>query len=338
MRLRAKTVGKRNVKNADHPPPKQGIGDARPKCYSGSVKNLIKATLRPIFWIVVIQLAWTVSLILWILSFVQWKTWVPSLSWGVLVLGILLFVLVLAGVIALVIHFARQVSHTRAVKDFISHISHDLRSPLATIRLHLETVRLQELTEAQRQECLDAAIEETERLESNIQEILTASRIERSRLRISAETLELNVFLAQYFGRKEKEVRLKGGTLHSEALPPLKVRADSRLLQRALDNLIENALLHGRPGVQIRLTLEEQARCAVISIADNGPGLPRQELRRVFRMFYRSSNAMGVRKGAGLGLFIVKGITQAHGGRAWVDSEGSGRGCRFRLAIPLLPS
>jgi len=105
-------------------------------------------------------------------------------------------------------------------------------------------------------------------------------------------------------------------------------------MRHLLDNLVDNALLHCGPKVRVQLSVTEQGRCAVLVVADDGPGLDRSEWRRVFRMFYRGRQSSRAR-GTGLGLFIVAGIAQAHGGRAWVDSPGPGKGCSFQVALPL---
>jgi two-component system OmpR family sensor kinase len=121
----------------------------------------------------------------------------------------------------------------------------------------------------------------------------------------------------------------------TDKAPPLIAHADPGSLRQLLDNLIDNAVHHCHPGVQVRLDLTDQARCAVLAVADDGPGLDPKEFKRVFGMFYRAPPSRRHTKGTGLGLFIVAGIAKAHGGRAWVESPGPGKGCTFRVAIPL---
>jgi two-component system OmpR family sensor kinase len=132
-------------------------------------------------------------------------------------------------------------------------------------------------------------------------------------------------------------VETQGGSLswEPEQAAPLVARADPAALRQLLDNLIDNALRHCPRGVKVRLEMLEQARCAVLSVADDGPGLERHEHKKIFRIFYRAPPSRRHTKGTGLGLFIVAGIAKAHGGRAWVESAGPGRGCVFRVAVPL---
>lgn len=287
----------------------------------------------PIFWMVTVQVAWTITLVAWILYFVERRNELEG--WSTLVAGILLLCLMLAGVTVIVIHFGRQVAHNRAVKDFVSAVSHDLRSPLATVKLHLETVKLRRLEPAQQDACLDTALDELGRLESGIEDILTASRIERRSLRLDKERLDLAVLLDDYYKEKVERAKHTGATIRWERpSDPFGVRADPRLLRQMLDNLIDNAIVHGPAGVTIDLELVKHGGAAVIGVRDNGPGVVRSERKKIFRMFYRAAGRRTHRRGTGLGLFIVGSIAKAHDGRAWVDSEGPGKGCNFRVAIP----
>jgi signal transduction histidine kinase len=302
-------------------------------------KTWLRIPTGPVFWIVAVQSAWTISLVFWILYAVDRHGRLPEEGWWVLASGIVLLAVIFVGVTVISVHMGRQVAHNRKVKDFISQVSHELRSPLATVKLHLETMQLRRLSPAQQRQCLDTAMMELRRLESGIEDILTASRIERQKLRIAVETVDLVPFLTRYVEQKLGAVQARGAglTFASEGVPDLTVAADPVLLRQVLDNLVDNAVVHGQPGVQVSIELGEQSRCAVISVRDDGPGLPRRELRRVFRMFYRAAPSGGrpQRRGTGLGLFIVSSVARAHGGRAWVESNGEGTGCTFRVALPL---
>jgi signal transduction histidine kinase len=301
------------------------------------MRRWLRISISPVFWVAATQAAWTVILVLWIVYFLDRRARLPQEGYGVFLAGMILMGLMMVGVTVIVVHFGRQVAHNRAVKDFVSQVSHDLRSPLATVKLHLETIRLRDLEKAQRAACLDVALTELARLESGIEAVLTASRIERSALRVSAEDLGLDHWLAAYAQAKSAEVSLQGAVLEPPAEPPpaLTVRADPVLLRQMMDNLVDNAVRHGPPGVHVRLELGEQGRCAVLGVRDNGPGLHPDEHKRVFRMFYRAPSPGRPTRGTGLGLFIVAGIAHAHGGDAWVESAGTGHGCCFRVAVPL---
>ncbi|HEY3445534.1 MAG TPA: HAMP domain-containing sensor histidine kinase [Myxococcales bacterium] len=291
----------------------------------------------PAIWIGAVQVVFTAALLTWIFYFIAWRARHPDAGWAPFVVGLILLVAMLGLAIGVVIHLSRQVAHNQATKDFVSQVSHDLRSPLAIVKLHLETLRLRELTPEQRADCISMALTELNRLEGGIEGVLTASRIERSALRIDAGDLALKPFLTEYAAGKRQQVELKGGSLVWEAdkAAPLVARADPEALRQLLDNLVDNALTHCPRGVQVRLEMVEQARCAVLAVADDGPGLDPREHKKVFRIFYRAPPSRRHTKGTGLGLFIVAGIAKAHNGRVWVESAGEGQGCTFRVAIPL---
>lgn len=294
-------------------------------------KLWLRITFGPLFWIVAVQLTWSVVLLFWILAYVsphpgRGGPGATLFGWGLGFLALMLF-----GVNVVVIHFARQAAHSRAVKDFISRVSHDLRSPLATVKLHLETLLKRELSPEQARACLDAAWQDLGRLETGIEEVLLASRLDRQKLQIDAHRLDLREFLERYFARKREAVDLSGGHLETGPLPDLAIDADPAMMERILDNLVDNALRHCPSGVLIRIALAEQSDCAVISVDDDGPGIERRERRKIFQMFYRVPPNHG--RGAGLGLFIVAGLVKAHGGRVWVENPAVGSA--FRVALPL---
>jgi hypothetical protein len=253
----------------------------------------------------------------------------PSLglfTWGLVFLALMIF-----GLNVLVIHFAHQAAQNRVVKDFVSRVSHDLRSPLASVKLHLETLLKREISPEQTRDCLDAAWQDLGRLETSIEGVLLASRMERQKLRIEAHPLDLGDFLERYLARKREFVVRNGGHLHIGSLQNLWIQGDPAMMERILDNLVDNALCHCPPGVRIGVSLAQKNHLALLTVADDGPGIAPRESRKIFRLFYRASAARG--RGTGLGLFIVASLVKAHGGHVWVESPGVGS--TFQVALPL---
>lgn len=294
------------------------------------IKDLLKLWLRitigPLFWIVAVQLAWTVILLFWIRAYVHQSPSPRFFGWGLFFLGLMLF-----GVNVVAIHFTREAAHSRAVKNFISQVSHDFRSPLASVKLHMETLLRRDMGPEQARACLEAAWEDLGRLETGIEGVLMASRLERQKVQLDGHSLDLGAFLMRYLAHKEEAVLLGGGHLERGPLPNLLIRADPALLEKILDNLVDNALSHCQPGVHIRVSLVKRNQVALLTVADDGPGIARGERRRVFRMFYRIRPNHG--PGTGLGLFIVAGLVKAHGGKVWVENTGGGSA--FQVALPL---
>ena len=287
----------------------------------------VRITFGRLFWIVAVQMAWAMVLLFWILAYAR----PGSARHGLFGWGLAFLALIILGVNVLVIHFVRQAAHNRVVKDFVSGVSHDLRSPLASVKLHLETVLKRQLSPETARDCLEAALQELGRLESSIEGVLTASRLERQKLRIEAHPLDLGDFLRGYLERKRDLVVRGGGRLHIGSLEALPVQADPAMMEKILDNLVDNALGHCPPGVNIRVGLARQDHRALVTVADDGPGIPLRERRKVFRLFYRAASARG--RGTGLGLFIVASLVKAHGGQVWVECPEAGS--RFQVALPL---
>lgn len=293
-------------------------------------RDLLKLWLRisigPIFWIVAVQMAWTMILVFWIHAYVSRNPSLGFFGWGLFFLGLILF-----GVNVVAVHFAREAAHSRAVKDFISRVSHDLRSPLASVKLQLETLLKREISPEQARSCLNAAWEDLGRLEKGIEGVLMASRIERQKLQIDGRFLDLGDFLQRYLARKQEAVTQSGAHLHGGNIPSLVVFADQGMLEKILDNLVDNALCHCQRGVHIQVSARRRNHSAEVIVADDGPGIERRDRRRIFRMFYRTRPNQGV--GTGLGLFIVAGLVKVHGGQVWVEAPGTGSA--FHVSLPL---
>ena len=295
------------------------------------LRQWVRITLGSLFWIVAVQMAWAMVLALWIRAYLRPHSAQAAPGPALFVWGLAFLALMILGVNVLVIHFARQRARSRVVQDFVSRVSHDLRSPLASVKLHLETVLKREVSPEQARDCLDAAWQDLGRLEGSIEAVLMASRLERRNLRVELNPLNLGEFLGSYLERRRGVVAGAGGRLEAGAMPDLWIRADPALLERILDNLVDNALCHCPSGVRIRVALARKERLALVTVADDGPGIPPRERRKVFRLFYRAGSARG--RGTGLGLFIVASLARAHGGEAWVECPGAGSA--FHLALPL---
>jgi len=290
----------------------------------------VRITFGSLFWIIAVQMAWAMVLLFWILGYVRPHVGrAPSLGlfgWGLVFLALMIF-----GVNVLVVHYAHQAAHSRVVKDFVSRVSHDLRSPLASVKLHLETLLKREVSPEQARACLDAAWQDLGRLETSIDGFLMAARLERRKQRIDLHPLDLGAFLERCLARRREAVVRGGGSLDFGPLPALWIRADPAMLEKILDNLLDNALCHCPPGVRIRVALARSGNLARLTVADDGPGIAPGERRKVFRLFYRAGSAHG--RGTGLGLFIVASLVKAHGGRVWVECPGVGSA--FHVALPL---
>ncbi|HEB88431.1 MAG TPA: HAMP domain-containing histidine kinase, partial [Deltaproteobacteria bacterium] len=219
---------------------------------------------------------------------------------------------------------------------FLDAVTHELNTPLASFRLGLETLARHELTPAQRREFTRRMGEDLERLERTVTQVLTAARAEEvlpaSR---RAESVDLGRLLRANVEELRSRHRLDADSVRIEGPDSPSVRGDPAELGLVFRNLLENAVKYSDRPVQIRIDVEEttEGRIRVI-ISDQGIGIPKQELRRIFRRFYRTGRDVQRQvSGLGLGLFVVRTLLRKNGGQIVALSEGAGRGSRFVVTL-----
>ena len=216
--------------------------------------------------------------------------------------------------------------------SLLSSVSHDLRTPLAVITGSTSTL-LQGgagIPEATRQDLLKTVLEEAERLNRLIRNLLDMTRLESGAVKVKKEWLPLEELVGSALGRLD--ARLTGRDVHV-ALPrdlPL-VPCDAVLIEQALINLLENAAKYSTGPIEISAAIRGSE--VVVEVADRGPGIPAGEEKRVFEKFHRAARE-GSAEGVGLGLTICRAIVSAHGGRIWVQNRAGG-GASFQFALPI---
>jgi signal transduction histidine kinase len=269
-------------------------------------------------------------------------SWVV-LNWrrGVLaVLGLIFFLLIIAGMVLNTIFLVREIRRNEQHDSFINAVTHELKTPVASIRLYLQTLQTRELDEAKRREFYRIMLEDSDRLLHTIEQVLRAGSVS-SRLGRPARTrVNLADLTRECVDLARTRFRLDGESLLYEehiGRPPAIVSGDPEELKAAVWNLIDNAVKYSPNRVHVRVRLEEtpEDRLAV-RVLDTGVGISAAELKRVFRRFYRVPAAVAARTrgSSGLGLFIVRSVARRHGGRAFAESEGVGRGSTFTLLLP----
>jgi two-component system, OmpR family, sensor histidine kinase SenX3 len=266
------------------------------------------------------------------------------LNWkeGVLaVLGVIFFLVIIGGVVLNTIFLVREIRRNEQHDSFINAVTHELKTPVASIRLYLQTLQSRELDEDKRREFYRIMLEDSDRLLHTIDQVLragaTGSRLRRAaRVRLNlAEIARECVELARTRFHLGTDALEFVNATRSEPI----VLGDGDELKAAVWNLIDNAVKYSQGDIHIRVELVdlENQRLAV-RVSDNGVGISPEELKRIFRRFYRIPASVAVRtKGSGLGLFIVRSVARRHGGRAFAESEGAGRGSTFTLLLPSAP-
>lgn len=222
----------------------------------------------------------------------------------------------------------------RARRDFVANISHELRTPLTSIRLLVDTLRgHQALTPAERDELLEKISVETEALGQLSQELLDLAQIESGQALVRLVPVPVADLVTSVIERLGPQAARKQITVVESVPAHLLAWADAAQLTRALGNLVHNAIKFTPSGGAIRVSASEAGADVVVQVSDTGPGIPPDDLPRVFERFFRGDKARAG-GGTGLGLAIAKHVVEAHGGRIEVESQGRpGQGATFRFTL-----
>jgi signal transduction histidine kinase len=261
-----------------------------------------------------------------------------SLDLVLLVLGTLFFLLVFGGLVWLSVKVVIEIRLNQSQRAFLDAVTHELKTPLSSFRLGLETLGRHELAREQQSEFLGRMGEDLDRLENTVAQVLAAARAEEgSRSRDRQESVDLPALLAAHVEelRTRHHLDRDAVAVAIDATRPVRVRGDAAELGLVFRNLLENAFKYSREPVRIRVGVGEGRDGRVrVEIADDGIGIPGHELERIFQRFHRAErDVQRQAAGLGLGLFVVRTLLRKHGGRIVALSEGVGRGSRFVVTL-----
>jgi signal transduction histidine kinase len=308
--------------------------------------KLLKKIFSPVMTLIAIQLVWITLVVSWIYWFVGKnrefrelaEKYRPELlgkgfNWVVMIEGLAMLAVILAGVYVIFHYWNRQSRLYAKQRSFITQVTHELKSPLASIQLHLETIRLRRPPQEKLDAFVDTMLADTERLHYLINNLLMAARLEQRRKPPERRLTDISALLREYVERERANLS-QGGSITLEAEEGVKLLVDPEEMGIVLRNLFENAVLYspGSPDITVRLICSQNA--VRLSIQDRGRGLGKSERKNVFDMFYRVQQSGFNVRGTGLGLYIVSTIIRGYGGAVAVESDGIGKGCTFSITLP----
>jgi signal transduction histidine kinase len=257
-----------------------------------------------------------------------------AVHWVLIVLGSLFFALIISVLILQAVWLVREIRSNQRQQNFMDLVTHELHTPLASLRLYLDTLRAHALPDDQRDEFLSIMAEDLQRLQHTIDQIIQAARTDERRSR--REAIDLGKMLAECADEARERHGLASDSVRVDVPAAVRVRGDSEQLRVAFKNLLENAVRYAGDEVHVEVRVRPvSARRIEIEFADRGVGIPASALDRVFQRFQRlPQEAVRAAHGLGLGLAIVRNVARAHGGSARAESEGEGKGSRFILTLP----
>ena len=255
-------------------------------------------------------------------------------------LGIILFGILIAGVVLNTVFLVREIRRNEQQDSFLNAVTHELKTPVASIRLYLDTLQRRQVDEPQREKFYNIMRSDTDRLLSTVEQVLKAGELGQRQRERQRTRIELHLLVAECVATVCSRHHLSGDAIVLEDVPGrvrLFVMGNVDDLRTAISNLLDNAVKYSPNSVKItcRLAIEHYT-WVTLSVQDRGLGIQASELKRIFNRFYRSSSMDRIKiKGTGLGLFLVRTIAQQHGGSVRATSEGPNKGSTMLLRLPL---
>ena len=258
-----------------------------------------------------------------------------------LLLGSLIFAAIITGLILNTTFLVREIRRNEQHDAFVNAVTHELKTPVTSIRLHLETLKARGagVDENKRYEFYDVMLKDSDRLLHLIEQVLLAGqkgRVPFQQMRIDLKALAEDCLAVT---RTQRHLPVEALTMVGRPGERVEVLGDPDHLRGAILNLLDNAIKYSRDQIRVEVEVGRgEDDMAMIRVRDQGIGIPPNETKRIFGRFYRTPWALTQRvKGTGLGLFIVAQTAKRHGGRAFAQSEGVGRGATFTLELPSAP-
>ena len=256
-----------------------------------------------------------------------------------LVIGIVSLVVIMTVLVLFSVFLVREIREVRRQTSFIDSVTHELKSPLAALKLCLETMARPDLPAPQHVRLREMMLDDVERLTGFIDRVLAATRLPAERSSQPLKEVALAVLARRCAAVVTRRAHQAEVVVKVEVPPDLMLTTDEPTLAAVLENLLDNAVKYSQQLVDVELSARPGRKGqVVIEVRDRGIGIERADLRRVFERFYRAPNEdVRSRRGTGLGLFVVSTLVRSLGGKVTAESAGAGQGTTMRVVLPSRP-
>jgi len=257
-----------------------------------------------------------------------------------LVGGVLAFITLTVQMVMFAVYLGREILEVRRQDSFIDSVTHELKSPLASIKLSLQTLARPDLPEKKRDVVQQMALTDVDRLSRFVDDILQASRLAhgRERFGVRQDEVVLHELLSECALSVQMQHKLGEHDIVVEVDDDLRTVTDPAALGVVVRNLIDNAVKYSDDPVSVHVSAYTRKKRLMLQVVDQGIGIPKKDLKRVFHRFYRvPAEKVRSRKGTGLGLFVVWALVRSLGGKIDASSDGPGTGTTMRVRLPTHP-
>ena len=257
---------------------------------------------------------------------------------AMLVIGVIFFALIITGLVLNTTFLVREIRRSEQQNAFLNSVTHELKTPIASIKLYLETLRAREVSREKRLEFYEIMLDDSDRLLHTVEQVLQESRTKDKGRQFNVSDVDIVKLIDEIITSIRKRHDFSESAIRFSApSEEFHVLGDRGELTTVFNNLLGNAVKYsdGEPKVSIRLRPSSRGNKFEAIIRDNGIGIPKSDLGRIFKRFYRvAGQRVNERKGTGLGLSIVRSIVEKHGGKIWAESRGENSGSTFFVRLP----
>ncbi len=255
--------------------------------------------------------------------------------------GLVFFLAIITGLILNTVFLVREIRRNEQHDSFINAVTHELKTPITSIRLYLETLQRRDVEETQRQQFYRLMLDDTDRLRGTVEQVLKAGEVGYKHVARNPTDVDFGSLVRECMELARTRHHLQPAALHWQEPGGINgneitVHGDPDELRTAVSNILDNAIKYSGSEVDVSVGIDTpNEKLIALRIRDRGVGIPAGELKRIFKRFYRvPRKSPGHAKGTGLGLFIVRAIARAHGGKVFAESAGESRGTTVTLELP----